>query len=282
MKKTILLSFLLLWGIVTHAQQITVSPAVFQVDEPITITASFTSATCNEMGANPTKVYMHAGIGTEANPWTTAKGNWGADDGIGLMTRNPNGTWSIVITPSVYFGLTTTQQAAAVKMGMVFRNAAGTQTLKLAPSCSDFFVKVGVFQAALTSPLENSNAIVVSGGNLNITATNTNGAASYSLKANGVVLNTNPSTSSYVFNHVNIIGNQSYELSITQSGTTIVKKFTAIVNPGAVSAAMPAGLVDGINYNATDVTKATLVLDAPLKDFVYVAGSFNNWTPTSS
>ncbi|KFF16260.1 alpha-amylase family glycosyl hydrolase [Flavobacterium hydatis] len=282
MKKTLLLSFFLLWGIVTHAQQITVSPAVFQVNEPITITASFASPTCNEMGANPSKVYMHAGIGTEANPWATAKGNWGADDGVGLMTKNPNGTWSIVITPSIYFGLTTIQQAAAVKMGMVFRNAAGSQTLKLAPSCSDFFIKVGAFQTTLTSPLENSNTIVASGGSLNITATNTNGAASYSLKSNGIVLNTNPSTTSYVFNHANITGNQSYELSITQSGTTVIKKFTAIVNPGTTLAvAMPAGLVDGINYNPSDATKATLVLDAPLKDYVYVAGSFNNWVPTS-
>jgi hypothetical protein len=32
---------------------------------------------------------------------------------------------------------------------------------------------------------------------------------------------------------------------------------------------LPAGLVDGINYNTTDATKATLVLDAPYKDFVY-------------
>ena len=31
---------------------------------------------------------------------------------------------------------------------------------------------------------------------------------------------------------------------------------------------------------SADATKATLVLDAPLKDFVYVAGSFNNWQPT--
>ncbi len=45
---------------------------------------------------------------------------------------------------------------------------------------------------------------------------------------------------------------------------------------------MPAGLVDGINYNASDATKATLVLDAPLKDFVYVAGSFNNWQPDTN
>jgi 1,4-alpha-glucan branching enzyme len=45
---------------------------------------------------------------------------------------------------------------------------------------------------------------------------------------------------------------------------------------------LPAGLVDGINYNTTDATKATLVVDAPYKDFVYVAGSFNNWQPTAA
>jgi hypothetical protein len=50
--------------------------------------------------------------------------------------------------------------------------------------------------------------------------------------------------------------------------------------PG-VAAAMPTNLVDGINYNPTDATK-TGCLDAPLKDFVYVAGSFNNWQPTSA
>jgi hypothetical protein len=44
---------------------------------------------------------------------------------------------------------------------------------------------------------------------------------------------------------------------------------------------MNAGLLDGINYNADDY-KATLVLDAPLKDFIYVAGSLTNWQPTSA
>lgn len=64
----------------------------------------------------------------------------GADDGVGLMTKNANGTWSITITPSTYFGLTSAQQTAATKMGIVFRSANGSQTLKLAPSCSDFFL----------------------------------------------------------------------------------------------------------------------------------------------
>ncbi|MBS7229801.1 T9SS type A sorting domain-containing protein [Flavobacterium psychroterrae] len=281
MKKTVLL-FLLLLSVVANSQQITVSPAIFQVDEPVTITASFASPDCNEMGANPTKVYMHSGIGSEANPWASAKGNWGADDGIGLMTKNADDTWSITITPSVYFGLTTIQQNEATKMGLVFRNAAGSQTLKQAPSCSDFFVKVGSFQVSLTTPAENSAIIITSGSGFNITATNTNGAASYLLKANGNLIDTNASTSNYSYSHTDITSNQTYELSVTQGVTTVVKKFSVVVNPNTVSETMPSGLVDGINYNAADVTKATLVLDAPLKDFVYVAGNFNDWQPSSA
>ena len=281
MKKILLFIFFLL-SIIADAQQITVSPAVFQVNEPIKITASFVSSACNTMGANPTKVYMHAGIGNEGNPWQVVKGNWGADDGVGLMTKEANGTWSITITPSVYFELTSGQQTAATKMGIVFRSANGSQTLKLAPSCSDFFVNVGSFQVTLTSPVENSTSIISSGSSFNITATNTGGAGSYTLKANGTTINTNASTSSYSYTHTNIIGNQNYELIATQGATTVSKKFAVVVNPNTVSEAMPAGLVDGINYNPADFTKATLVLDAPLKDFVYVAGSFNNWQPTSA
>jgi hypothetical protein len=69
---------------------------------------------------------------------------------------------------------------------------------------------------------------------------------------------------------------------VLQGTTTITKKFSVIVNPGANEQTMPSNLVDGINYNSTDATKATLVLDAPLKDFVYVAGSFNNWSTTAN
>jgi hypothetical protein len=57
---------------------------------------------------------------------------------------------------------------------------------------------------------------------------------------------------------------------VTQAGTTVVKKFTVIVNPGLFQ--LQCLPLDGINYNTADASKATLVLDAPLKDFIYVAG----------
>ena len=264
------------------AQQVTISPATFNVTDQITITVSFASATCNTMGTNPAKVYIHSGIGTTGNPWTTVFGNWGLDDGVGLMTNNGNGTWSITITPSVYFNLNTTQQSTAAKMGMVFRNAAGTQTLKLAPSCGDFFFNVGYFQTSLITPAENSSTIIASGGSRSISASNTNGNANYNLKANGVSIDAVSNVATYSFNHTNITSNQNYELVITQGTSTQTKKFSVIVTPASVTQAIPSGKLDGINYDATDTTKAILVLDAPGKDYVYVAGSFNNWQPDNS
>ena len=281
MKKLLLYILIFISSCYTHAQ-VTITPSSFNVGDPITITVSMAAQSCNQI-TSPVKVYMHAGIGNDASPFGfSVVGNWGIDNNVGLMTNNGNGTWSITLTPSVYFGINATQQANATKLGMVFRNANGSQTLKLPPPvCSDFIFNVGTFQVNLTAPLNNSSTIINSGGNLNITATNTGGTANYNLKANGISINTS-STSSYAFNHTNITANTSYELEVTSGGSTITRRFTVVVIPTVISQAIPAGLENGINYNATDNTKATLVLDAPLKDFVYVAGSFNNWNPTSS
>jgi hypothetical protein len=87
------------------------------------------------------------------------------------------------------------------------------------------------FQVTLTAPSENSSTIITSGGSLNVAA-NTNGNASYNLKSNGSSLDTKPATANYTYNHTNITSNQNYELEVTQAGTTVVKKFTVIVNPG--------------------------------------------------
>ena len=283
MKKNILLSFAFCLFAMIASAQVTITPPTFSVTDQITITVSFASATCNSMGTNPAKVYMHAGIGNDANAFGfSVVGNWAADDEVGVMTNNGNGTWSKTLTPSVYFGLTAGQQSSASKLGMVFRNASGTQTLKKPASCGDFIFNVGYFQSILITPAVNSATIINSGGSLNIQASNTNGNATYDLKANGTTINMVSNTASYTFNHTGITENQNYELLITQGTSVQSRKFSVIVNPGTISQALPsATLEEGINYDPNDASKATLVLDAPLKDFVYVAGSFNNWQPSS-
>ena len=47
--------------------------------------------------------------------------------------------------------------------------------------------------------------------------------------------------------------------------------------PPVTEAPVPAGMVDGINFDPNDDSKVTLVLFAPLKEFVYLLGDFNNW-----
>jgi 1,4-alpha-glucan branching enzyme len=282
MKKNLLILFTFIISFISNAQ-VTVTPSAFNVTDPITISVNLAQSSCNSIPTTTNKVYMHAGIGDDSNAFGFAVvGNWGQDDGVGLMTNQGGGIWSITITPSTYFNLNTSQQANATKIGLVLRNAAGNQEMKKTPSCTDFIFNVGTYQVNLTSPINNSTTIINAGGNLNITATNTGGNASYNLIANGVSINTNAATTNYSFNHTNISANTNYELVVTQNSSVITRKFNVIVNPNTIIQAIPSGLEDGINYNATDPTKATLVLDAPNKDFVYVAGSFNNCQPDSA
>lgn len=51
-----------------------------------------------------------------------------------------------------------------------------------------------------------------------------------------------------------------------------------VVPPTVVDRPVPAGVPDGISYDPADPTRATLVLRAPGKTFVYALGSFNGWT----
>ncbi|WP_304141159.1 alpha-amylase family glycosyl hydrolase [Mesoflavibacter zeaxanthinifaciens] len=278
--KRITLLFLMLFSIISLGQ-VTITPNPFEVDQSITITVDINSSAtdCNGIN-NPSKVYLHSGIGDDNDPWGfNVVGNWGQDDGIGEMTNNGNGTWSITFVPETYYNLSTTQAQNAIKMGMVFRNADGTQELK-ASGCSDFFFDVGTFQVSLSSPAEDSTTIINSGNNFSVSASNIGGPADYVLKSNGNIINTQNSVSTYNYTQTNITNNQNYVLEVTLNGTTIFKEFSAIVDPGTVYEVMPTNYQDGITYLSD--TEAVLVLYATGKDFVYLAGSFNNWQPDSN
>ncbi|NRD21802.1 T9SS type A sorting domain-containing protein [Winogradskyella litoriviva] len=260
--------------------QVTITPNPFEVDESITITVNINSSAtdCNGL-SNPNKVYMHSGVGDDTNAFgISVVGNWGQDDGVGEMTNQGGGIYSITITPTTYYSLTEAQAANVIQMGMVFRNANGTQELK-GNGCSDFIYEVGTFQVNLTAP-SSETTIINSGDDLSIAASNIGGNASYTLKANGTVIDFNNATSNYSFIDTNITTNKNYELTAVLSGTTITKTFNVLVDPGSNIGIMPTTYQDGITY--IDDNTAVLVLYATGKDFVYVAGSFNNWQPDNT
>ncbi|RTY88040.1 alpha-amylase family glycosyl hydrolase [Flavobacterium sp. RSP15] len=280
MKKNLL--FLLFFlSIVATAQQQTIaysiSPATFEETTSVTITITGNNVDEAAWGITGNALYMWTwslDINDANSIDCPTNGTWTASNEANRFAYNSaTNTYTKTFTPNVFYN-----RNGIGRIGFLVKAKDGTGDKK----SQDNFVEVGAYQVTLNAPAENSSTIIASGGSLNISASNTGGNASYVLKANGTTLNINTAASSYTFNHTNITGNQIYELEVTQGTTVITKKFSVIVNTGTISAAMANGLLDGINYNTGDATKATLVLDAPLKDFIYVAGSFNNWQPTSA
>lgn len=219
-------------------------------------------------------IYAHTGVTLNGTAWQNVKGTWANNTSQPALTLVSGTIYKLDLTPSIlnYYGVSS---GTVTKVNIVFRNALGnTQS-------ADVALNVGAFQSTLTTPAESSTTVINSGQNVIIAANNTNGNANYNLFANGVSINTYTGTN-YSYTDSNVTLNKTYDLQITQGATMFSKKFGVIVNGGTTSLAMSATLEDGINYNSSDPTKATLVLTAPGKDFVYVAGSFNNWVPDSS
>ena len=218
-------------------------------------------------------IYAHTGVTLNGTAWSNVIGSWGNNTTQPALTLVSGNIYKLILTPAIlgYYGVST---GVVTKINVVFRSDSGSaQTV-------DLELNVGAFQSTLVQPTLNSTTVINSGGSLSISANNTGGNASYNLKANGVSINTLASATTYTYTHSNITINQNYELVITLGGATQSKFFNVMVNPITVNQALPSNtLVDGINYNS-DTSKATLVLDAPGKDFVYVAGSFNNYQPT--
>jgi 1,4-alpha-glucan branching enzyme len=250
----------------------TVAPSSFEETDMITLTFNGNSINEATWGVTGNALYLWAwsfDVNNQNIMDCPTNGAWTSSNETNRLIYNAGtDTYSISFIPTTFY-----QRTGIGRIGFLVKAKNGTGDKK----SQDILVNVGSFQVTMTTPQQNSATILSSGGNLNIVANNSGGIASYVLKANGTTIYSNPSTSNYTYTHTNITSNQNYQLEVTLNGTTITKKFSVIVNPGTISQQMPAGMVDGINY--TSNTSATLVLNAPLKDFVYVAGSFNNWQP---
>lgn len=270
--KKILFYFLVLFTITLNAQ-ITTTPTSFEANQSVTINFNKTgTALASYTGV----IYAHIGVTVNGVDWQNVKGSWGNNTTQPALTQTGTSTYTLTISPDLYTYFNVPTTSSITKICVVFRNAAGNLQ-----NNQGSFINVGAFQASLTTPVANSTTIITSGQSLPIAASNTGGAANYTLLANGVFLNGSSGTT-YSYTPTNITSNTTFELQVNLGSVTFTYKFYAIVDPITQSVAMASGLEDGINYNPSDPTKATLVLTAPGKDFVYVAGSFNNWQPNTS
>ncbi|HQW85526.1 MAG TPA: alpha-amylase family glycosyl hydrolase, partial [Ferruginibacter sp.] len=171
------------------------------------------------------------------------------------------------------------------KVTVIFRNASGS--LKQVNSdISDMYIPVyanAEYAVRLNLPpfepryipwIEPINVNV--GGNINITGV-ASANSNLTIKLDGSNINTasnantisaNPTINSACAHKVFLEGNNG--------SVTVKDSFSFYIAPTVTIAALPAGVQEGINYDANN-TSVTLVLFAPNKNNVQVIGDFTNW-----
>jgi 1,4-alpha-glucan branching enzyme len=120
---------------------VTTNPVDFTADTQVKITFDASQASGNL--TNAAKVYMHSGVvlsSRTGTTWGNTIGTWGADNGVGQMTKVAGTTkWEITITPRTYYGVAA--GTIIYRLAMVFRDANGANTGK-GPGGSDIFIDI--------------------------------------------------------------------------------------------------------------------------------------------
>ena len=267
MKKLLLLFFLFFSVLIFSQLQnvtYTISPTAFVEDEEIRITVSNLNLTT----WGETDAYIWAwSLDTDGGSTidSPTNGSWVNSDESQKLIDNGNGTYSFILTPTTFFNRTNIG-----KIGILVKAKNGDGDKKT----QDFIFDVGTFQFTLSTPTETTT-IVNSGDNVSVEATSSL-MATFVLKANGVIVDTKAEITDYSYSYM-VSANTNFILEVTSDTETKSASFSAIVSPTVEELPMPANLVDGINLNPNDPTKATLVLYAPGKEFVHLIGDFNDW-----
>jgi len=268
MKKITFLFIVLIncFSILAQQQNVTfsVSPSSFDENEPITITNSAVDPSA--WGVTDIYLWAWSFDTNNANIQNSpTNGTWDNSNEAQKFTNNGDGTYSFSFTPTTLYART-----GIGRIGMLVKAKDGNGDKK----SQDQLFDVGKFQLTLNSP--SANSIIDAGDNVMITAT-ASLSANFNLKANGTSIDTQDNSTSYSLTRA-VNETTNFELEATNGGETKSVTFQVIVKPTVVEEALPPGLKDGLTVNATDPTKATLVLYAPGKEFVHVIGDFNSWT----
>lgn len=273
MKRLLLLISIVIYSISSYAQLSWQGGAIPEETSSATLLFDKTGTGLESYSGT---IYAHTGVTiNDDTAWQNVIGTWGNNTTQPALQLVSGNIYKLNLTPTIKEFYNYTGTGAITSINIVLRSTDGTQ------QTSDLEIAVGLFQVILNSPAQNSTTFLNSGGSLNISASNTGGNANYVLTANGVVINTQNNISSYNYTHTNITQYQHYELQVTLAGTGVkTKAFDVLINHTSDTAVMPVSYQDGITYLSE--TEAVLVLFAPFKDYIYVAGSFNNWQPNTS
>lgn len=295
MKKTLLVTILFLICFHGFSQLLTWSPDFIQESStPVVITVDATKGNQGLLNYTPTTdVYVHIGVITNlsanSSDWKYVTSVWGTTNPAFQAINSGNNKWSYTITGGLrtFFGLTNPAESIQ-KIAILFRNGNGGVKQANADG-SDMYVPV--YDNSLHVHIDNpfrqpeytpiSEAITKNvGDQLPIVAKASLAGSTIQIYFNGALLSTVTGVKDSIATTISAAGTQTIIAKATNGVVVNSDTLTFYVNPPNNVAAIPAGKVEGINYETGD-TSATLVIYAPLKKSMVVVGDFNNWTPSS-
>ncbi|MEO1435741.1 MAG: alpha-amylase family glycosyl hydrolase, partial [Bacteroidota bacterium] len=281
MKKTLLFLAMIL-SISVQAQIITTIPAFPTVGDDITLIYDASEGNGALEGVVP--VYAHMGLITEnsngPSDWQYVQGNWGTADPNVFMTPIGNNRHQIQFTIPDFFGIDTTQETV-MELAFVFRNVNGSVVGREADG-SDIFYEIfpstgaGLFVNLTPDGPEivELNDVISISGNASLSATLT------LFEDNVQIAQTTGTEINYDLT-VSAPGSHTVKLVADNGNTTVEDEFTYVVNPTVNTVSLPT-LNSKLGVNYLSPTSVRLVLHAPLKNYVYVLGTFNDFTPDAN
>ena len=292
MKKIFLLLYGFLFANFCHSQLLSWTPEFPKDNDNVTITVDATKGNQGLLSFAG-NVYVHIGVitnlSTDPTNWRYSKFTWGSTDAAAQATPAGTNKWSYTINNiRTFFGVPAGE--TILKMAILFREGNCTNNCQAQRNAdgSDMYVPVYDNNLAvrlnvpLMQPLYNPipepiNKMV--GENINITAV-ASGTSNMRLLLNGNVIQTVNNVTSVSANPtLSVAGNQTLVAEAVVGAVTKTETINFFVANAPTVAALPAGVRDGINYEAGN-TSVVLVLYAPGKNRVSVIGSFpgGSWT----
>lgn len=188
----------------------------------------------------------------------------------GAMTSLGNNKWQIKLVPRTYFGVPAGRPIR--RLGVLLKSGNG------AAQTEDLFVRIYEDRLSVTRLEPTAKEFFVTANATIPFRGRSSQQATLSLTVDGQPV-AQPVTGDSLratLNAGTATGIRRTVIFRAQAGTEVAADtFFFAVRPQPPVAALPAGLQDGINYTGSN--SATLVLFAPLKNFVYAIGEFNNW-----
>lgn len=279
------------FGSAANAQIIITEPAFPTETSEVTITYDATKGN-GQLAGFTGDVYLHTGVitnkSTSGSDWKYVPFEWNVHDESMKATSLGNDKWEFTYSPSVrdFFGVNDESEEIE-KIAIVFKgveNGSVTAEGKDTGN-SDIFVDLfsGDTNAQFVSP---SDDVVILNRSENFeiegAGSTTSGTLTLKLNKNGNEVKSVSSESlTYSYTPEAKDNDVTFEL-IADNGQGIrdtASVFFTIKDDNGEISDRPAGLEDGITRNPDG--SVTLSLFAPSKEYVYVIGSFNDWTPKS-